>query len=52
MGELMKSVQNKPVEEKTVGLTTDDLVSMIHKAQVELREQELKSLRTGKRLLV
>jgi hypothetical protein len=52
MGELMKSIQSKPVEEKKVNLTTDDLVSMIHKAQVELREQELKSLRTGKRLLV
>lgn len=52
MGQLMKSIQNKPVEEKKVGLTTDDLVSMIHKAQVELREQELESLRTGKRVLV
>lgn len=52
MGQLMKSIYSKPVEEKKVALTTDDLVSMIHKAQVELREQELESLRTGKRVLV
>lgn len=52
MGQLMKSIQNKPVEEKKVELTTDDLVSMIHKAQVELREQELASMRSNKRVVM
>jgi hypothetical protein len=52
MGQLMKSIQNKPVEEKKVELTTDDLVSMIHKAQVELREQELASMRSNKRVIM
>jgi hypothetical protein len=49
MEQLMKSIYNKPVEEKKVELTTDDLVSMIHKAQVELREQELASMRKSKK---
>lgn len=49
MGQLMKSIYSKPVEEKKVELTTDDLVSMIHKAQVELREQELASMRKSKK---
>lgn len=49
MGQLMQSIYSKPVEEKKVELTTDDLVSMIHKAQVELREQELASMRKSKK---
>ena len=49
MGQLMKSIYSKPVEEKKVDLTTDDLVSMIHKVQVELREQELASMRKSKK---
>jgi len=43
MGQLMKSIQNKPVEKK-VELTTDDIVSIILKAQVELIKQELASM--------
>jgi hypothetical protein len=49
MEQLMKSIYSKPVEEKKVELTTDDLVSMIHKVQVELREQELASMRKSKK---
>jgi hypothetical protein len=49
MEQLMKSIYSKPVEEKKVELTTDDLVSMIHKAQVELREQELALMRKSKK---
>ena len=49
MGQLMKSIHGKPVEEKKVELTTDDLVSMIHKAQAELIKQELESLRKSKK---
>jgi len=48
MEQLMKSIYIKPVEKK-VELTTDDIVSMINKAQAELIKQELASIIKSKK---